>query len=255
MLTVATLVVLEGTALPDLDGRTAGYLAASAIVGITLGDTAYFHALARLGAQRAVFLSTLVPPVSALSAYVAFGEALSALEIAGMVLTVSGVTLVLYPRAAGSVRTAEEPRGGWWAGVLAGALAVGCQVAANLLTKEVAAGHSALSIAAARLLFGTGGLAAGAVLTGKVREVLRPVAQRRVFLLLLVATVLGSYLGIWLYMAAIMYADIGVALTLCSTSPIFVVLFAHVLGSERATWAAIAGAAVAVLGVGLLFAG
>lgn len=242
-----TLLVLESSIWPALSSRELIFLVASALVGITIGDVMYFQTLKRLGARRAVFFSTLVPPASAAVAYFAFGESLSALQLCGMFLTLFGVVLVLYQRPVGRVG-ADDLR----AGCIFGLIAVAFQVAANILTKEGAGEHSALAVSTVRLLIGSTGMLMFAAFSGRMREVFRPLETKESRSLVLVATLLGSYFGVWFYMAAIMYTEIGVAVTLSATSPIFITVLAHFFLRERATFRAFAGAAISVAGVALL---
>jgi drug/metabolite transporter (DMT)-like permease len=247
-----TLLALEQTIWPALDRRATIYLAVSAIIGITFGDVSYFAALVRLGARRAVFLGTLVPPASALVAYFAFGETLSLLQILGMILTLGGVTLVLYESTADRSTTKPER---YVSGLIFGLIAIVFQVAANILTKKGAGTHSALAVSTVRLLIGSTGLLIWAVLARRTREVFRPLGAKKSATLILVATVLGSYFGVWFYMAAIMYTEVGIAVTLSATSPIFITILAHFFLGERATLRPFMGAAVSVAGVALLFLG
>jgi drug/metabolite transporter (DMT)-like permease len=246
-----TLIAAESTVFPALSSRELLFLVISALIGITFGDVAYFNALIRIGARRAVFLSTLVPPSSALVAYFAFGETLSPLEILGMILTLGGVTLVLYQRS-GNV---PKDRSSFGTGLALGLAAVAAQIAANILTKEGAGGHSALAVSTARMIFGSAGLLAYAAAARRTRDVFRPLGEKRTAGLIFVATLLGTYFGVWFYMAAIMYTDVGVAVTLSATSPIFITALAHFFLAERATFRSFAGGAICVAGVALLFAG
>ncbi len=242
-----TLLALEGSVLPALDVREAWFLAGSAIVGITVGDVMYFQTLRRLGARRSVFFSTLVPPASAVVAYFAFGESLTGVQILGMFLTLLGVTLVLYQRPGDRLDSAAL-----YAGCVFGLLAVAFQVAANILTKEGAGSHSALAVSTVRLLIGSTGLLLWATFSRRIAEVFRPLKTRKSVTLVLIATLLGSYFGVWFYMAAIMYTEIGIAVTLSATSPIFITILAHFFLGERATLRAIIGGVVSVAGVALL---
>lgn len=252
LLTALTLLALEHTLWPSLDTRATIYLAISALIGITFGDLAYFHALVRLGARRAVFLGTLVPPAAALVAYFAFGESLTLIQIAGMFITLAGVSIVLYQGTAGTVDTTPRALG---PGLAFGLFAVGCQVTANVLTKEVSAAHSALAVSTVRLAIGGAGLMIWAIFSRRARAVFAPLETKKSAALIFVATVLGSYFGVWFYMAAIMYTEIGIAVTLCTTTPIFITVLAHFFLNERATFRAFAGAAISVAGVALLFLG
>jgi drug/metabolite transporter (DMT)-like permease len=172
-----------------------------------------------------------------------------------MMLTLAGVVLVLYQRPGGTTNTESAPPGKMNHGIAFGLAAVALQVAANILTKEAAGTSSALAVSTVRLVFGSAGLLVLALLARNTRGVFVPLATPKTALLVLVATVLGSYVGVWLYMAAIMYTEVGIAVTLSATSPIFITGLAHFFLGDRATIRAFAGALITVAGVALLFAG
>jgi len=70
---------------------------------------------------------------------------------------------------------------------------------------------------------------------------------------LIVATVLGTYLGIWLQVAGLRYApSTGVAATLSSTSPIFILPLAAIFMGDQMRVRTTLAALVAVFGVALL---
>jgi drug/metabolite transporter (DMT)-like permease len=65
-----------------------------AVLGLSIGAIGLFLLLIRRGAVAGVAaLLYLVPPVSALMAYALFGETLSPVQIAGMVVAALGVAL------------------------------------------------------------------------------------------------------------------------------------------------------------------
>lgn len=69
------------------------------------------------------------------------------------------------------------------------------------------------------------------------------------------ATFLGTYLGIWLVSAGMRYAPAGIAATLSSTSPLFVLPLVALVHRERISLRTWVGALVAVGGIALLFIG
>ena len=70
------------------------------VLVLSIGATIVLYMLLRRGdASRVASLLYLVPPLTAVMAWVAFGETLAWLTIAGMVLTATGVALVAGPRA------------------------------------------------------------------------------------------------------------------------------------------------------------
>jgi drug/metabolite transporter (DMT)-like permease len=71
------------------------------VLGMTLGGSSLLYLLIQRGAATAVTsLLYLVPPCTALMAWLLFDEPITALTVAGMALTASGVSLVVRAPAA-----------------------------------------------------------------------------------------------------------------------------------------------------------
>ncbi|MBL0428078.1 DMT family transporter [Ramlibacter alkalitolerans] len=100
------LALMEGEAmrwvLPDggLNHQLVGALAWS-VLGMTLGGSSLLYLLIQRGAATTVTsLMYLVPPTTALMAWVLFDEPITVLIVAGMALTAVGVSLVVRPARA-----------------------------------------------------------------------------------------------------------------------------------------------------------
>ena len=95
----APLALLEAEAVvwhPQLIGALAW-----SVLGLTLGGSSLLYLLLQRGAATQVAsLMFLVPPTTALLAWLIFGETLSALMLLGMLLTVVGVACVIRPAPA-----------------------------------------------------------------------------------------------------------------------------------------------------------
>ena len=65
--------------------------------------------------------------------------------------------------------------------------------------------------------------------------------------------VVGPFLGVWMSLVAGDRASLGIAQTLCSLPPVFLLPVARLVHKEQIGLRAVLGAIVAVLGVGLLF--
>ena len=80
-----------------INAELAGALAWS-VLGLTLGGSSLLYLLIQRGAATTVTsLMYLVPPTTALMAWVLFGEPITATIVAGMALTAVGVSLVVRP--------------------------------------------------------------------------------------------------------------------------------------------------------------
>lgn len=250
-LLVPTLLVLEGASgLLGIGAADAARVAASGVLGLALADTLYFRALARMGPKRAAVLIALVPPATALLAAAVVDEALSAPMVAGMALTLCGVAVVVLAKKQGD----EAPIGDadLRSGLSAGLGYVLCQAVTNVLLKDVGPTLSPLAITTARLALGAVVLALVIAARRELGGSLRALAAPGVRGPALAATIVGTYVGVWLSVHGIRHAKVGVATTLAATTPLFVLLLARVVLRQRAGTRAVIGAVVAVLGVAVL---
>lgn len=94
----APLALLESESV-RWNAQVAGALAWS-VLALTLGGSSLLYLLIQRGAATAVSsLMYLVPPCTALMAWVLFGEPITVLTVAGVVITAVGVSLVVRTRA------------------------------------------------------------------------------------------------------------------------------------------------------------
>lgn len=221
----------------------------SGVLGIGLGDTAFFVALNSLGARRALLMETLAPPITAITALIFLQEKLSLIAGCGILLTVLGVGWVVTERVsdAGNHPT-NLPRGISFGILAALALSTGA-----VLSRAVLANTNITPLWAALLRL------SGSVLIllpwawyRKQRGVERLYALNpKIFAAIFFAAFAGTYLGIWLQQTAIKFTAAGIALTLTNTSPLFVIPIAIGLG-ERVSLRAFVGVAIALCGIALL---
>jgi len=255
-----TMFLMEGSVWPTtLTDTELIALGVSGLIGLTIGDTAYFGALTRLGARRTLLFSTLGPPATALMAWPVLDEPITLGMILGMFLTLGGIAWVILERTPSPNDDGTEDAGKplltkvELLGVAFAILSVLCQATGNILTKLGGAHISSLATSVVRLSFGVIGLSMIVGFTRYRSAVLLPFKRREYALKLLVATFLGTYLGIWLLVTGLQYASAGIAATLSSMSPVFILPIAAIFLGERLSARAIVGALVAVAGVALLF--
>jgi len=94
----AILVVLsyawEG-GLPRLDGRRFAAMLALAFTGVFVFNVGFFAGLEHVPAGRGALIMALNPVMTALGAWLFFGERMSRLRVCGIALAVAGVTVVI----------------------------------------------------------------------------------------------------------------------------------------------------------------
>ncbi len=250
-LLLAATIAAAGLPL-GLTARQAWLLVASGVVGLVFGDSFLFKAFHLVGARTSMLIMSLAPALAAVMAYVFLGETLSGLAVAGTALTLAGVVAVVWERSGPpDAVTRRRPVGVVFA--LFGALGqAGNLVLAKLAFREGPIDDfvaSFVRIAASVCL-----LVPAAALAGSFRAPWRVFrADRRALVLVLLASVGGSYLGITLSLVAVKHADVGIAATIMATVPILMLPMARFLERERVSWRAVSGAFVAVAGVAILF--
>ncbi len=234
-------------------------IAVSALVGLGIGDNAYYRAIETLGVGRAmVFLATA--PVFATGLGVLFlHERASTLSLAGAAITLAGVLLVVMkPRTRSPVGEAlaaiEEARPITTPGVLFGVGAGVCQAVGSLFSRHAMnQGLSSFSSTWMRLAVAAAASLAFASARGRLGPWIRSIARRDVMPRMSIATVVGTIFGLAAAQGAIKYcASTGIASVLLATSPVFVLPLAHRFAGERLTSRAVMGASVAVCGVFVL---
>src|SRR5690606_31954653 len=205
--------------------------ALSGVIGISLGDTAYFACIRSLGPRLTALLSLLAVPAASAGGLVFLGERLPPLGWLGLAVTLAGIAWVVAERPAPTDEQ-PRPRGQVLRGLLFGLAAAACQAPGALLSRGVAngGGFDDLWVAAWRLWVAT--IAVLALLPFVPRRPANSTGRGHFWRYLIPATLLGTYGGIWLQQAAFARADIGYVQTLLCTTPIWI-LPIMMLAGER----------------------
>ncbi len=250
--TIATLVLaaalpFTGDSLVAPAGDLA-ILALSGIIGLTLGDTAYFHALRRIGPRRTLLVWASTPFVTALLALPLLNEPLTGQLVLGMVLTMAGITWVVTER--------DGSKAVQRLGYLFAFGAVLGQAGANIMVRYAGDELGALATSVWRIGAGTAGLGLHLALLRRLPEMLPPLRDPKLRPSVLIATLTGTVGGIFLSVYGLLHSEhVAVAATLNSTSPLFVLPFAWFWLGERFGLRAVVGAAVAIAGVAVFLMG
>lgn len=245
-------LVATGASWAGLDARAAALLAASGLVGIGIGDTFYLAGMNAIGPRRILLLETLAPPVAALLAWLFLGEHLGGRDWLAMALTLAGVAWVISERTPDILQTPGLLK----KGLIAGIGAAVCQATGAVMSRAVLDDQvldpmvSALIRITSGMLFP---LAALAWLKGRrVQRTDRRPLDVRTAAIAAAAIVMGTYFGIWLQQVALRHTEAGIAQTLVSTCPLWILPIAVLLG-EKVSVRAVLGALLAFSGVTLLF--
>lgn len=227
------------------------YLFISAMLGLAFGDTFLFKAFQIIGARLSMLIMSLAPAIAALLAYLFLGETLSLWGIFGVLITLCGVSLVVFERTGPVPAYTLSKLGVFYA--LLGAFGQGSGLIFAKLAFAEGPIHgmvaSCMRIASALIV-----LLPLSLLSGYRTNPIKLLKQdRTIFLYLLTASVFGAYFGITLSLVAVAYAKVGVASTLIATSPVLMLPMVRLVYHELLSWKAVTGAFIAVTGVAILF--
>ncbi len=196
--------------------------AVSILVSVLAGNLALMACLSRAGPRQTELLLSLKTPIVAVLAFVFLGETLSPIEMAGIVIALSGICIaILYGGSAQEVASVRSS-GGIWIVVLLGVISASAQGIGVLILKPLLqAGTEPIAVSAVRVT----GAAFVVALVG-----LLPIGSFRapaeMSWLLLFRVVLPGFIGYGVSVSLLLYAlahyDAAVAMVLSSLSPVFI---------------------------------
>ena len=264
---LGAMVVLSGASCRAPAAQVA-FLALSGVVGLALGDEAWFRALKILGARRSSLVSPTWPVFAAVAAWPLLGEHLGPWDLLGMAVALGGVAWV---QSGGD--HAGEVEGSIGRGLLFGVLACLGQAVGYVLAKPglgkagpetILGGLAGGAPVAVDPLFGTlVRMAAGTVwilasqaIRGELGASRAALSDRRGLWLTAGGTITGPVIGVWLSLVALgATGKSAIPSTILATSPLFVIPLVRVVHGTPITLRAVAGTIVALAGVALLTMG
>jgi drug/metabolite transporter (DMT)-like permease len=241
--------------------RSWGWLSLSGLVGIGLGDTCYFRSLQILGPRRSLIIASTGPLFAALLAWVMLGETLTYAAFSGIVMTVAGVVIVVADRKALSEAPGIMP-GAFSAGVILGTLGAVCQVIGGICSKHAMTRQvdgqfvtdcSPVEATFIRLFVSAMATVLVVFAMGKLGDTGRNVFRWPALKLLVPATAIGTWLGIWFSQIAFKETpNVAIAQTLHSTCPLFAIPIVWIVYRQQSSWYSILGTVVAIAGIYLV---
>jgi drug/metabolite transporter (DMT)-like permease len=247
---------------PRVAGPDVAFLVLSGLLGLSFGDSMLFKSFQALGTRRAQLVFSLNPLLGAAGGVIFLHERLDARSMLGMALALGGVAWVIGERRVGAVGSAGmAPVSGMAralpdrrtvAGVFYGLGAAMGQAAGALVAKSTLVRVDTVSATQIRVTAGAAGLLLLAAAGGRVKGWGRLIARERLVPQLVAASFFGPFIGIFLMFVALDRTTTGIALTLLSTTPIWLIPLGARFGGDPVTSREVAGIVVALSGVAVL---
>lgn len=222
----------------------------SGVAGLVIGDTLYFRSLQILGARRSFIIACFSPLFAALLGFQFLDQQLGWTVMLGISLTMAGIIAVVADKR-GDVEAPGLVPGKFIAGVACGIGGAFCQALGGMFSSLGLQNCDPLEATVIRLL-----IAAVITLTmflcqPKHRSAFVSQFRRRDLKKLLLATTLGTWLGIWMCQVAYSGDNLAIAQTLLSTCPLFAIPVVWIIHGHKSTWLALLSTLVALLGIWL----
>ncbi len=259
--------LIAGSWIPAVNSEQLLLLAASGVIGLAVGDQALFTAFVDIGPRLSMLIMTTSPLMAAFFGWAMLGETLVPLAWVGVVITVLGVAWVVIERPGRGALANMGPHA--IRGIFLALVGAACQAGGLLLSKQ-GMGHgwmaeeARMSPQAATLIrMAFAGLGVLPILViQQIRQRChkhsgnkpsRYGSRREGIVFTAVGAAVGPYLGVWMSLVASDRAPLGVAQTLCSLTPVFILPVLAIGFRQRISLRAYVGAIVAVGGSALLF--
>lgn len=231
------------------------WLGLSGIVGLVLGDMCLMQAFVLIGPRLSMLMMALAPVFSTIIAWLFLHEALDLQTSLGILLAVTGVIIVVSERSNSKSSSAAVGGQAYRTGLL---LALGGslgQAGGTVLSRlGVAGGIEPISASLIRLVVATVVLWMIALFGGKATETITALREKpRAGFKVLGGVIMGPVLGVWLSLVAVQRTSVGIASTLTSLTPIFLIPISYVVFRERITRQAVLGTLIAFAGTVFLF--
>jgi len=249
-----THLAINGVLLPvNVKPEAWFWFVLSGVIGLVLGDAFLFQAFVWIGPRLSMLLMSLAPVISMIFSWIFLAEQLTLLQVLGIGITVLGVSTVILDR--GKPSETEGQNRHYLKGLLFG-LGGAVGQALGLVTSKVGlnAGLSPLSGNLIRMFSAAVIMWFFALVMNQAKVTLESVwHSRRARSFLFMGALAGPFLGVWLSLVAIQHTSVGIASTLMSLPPIFLLPVGMIIFKERIGWRAVVGTVLAISGVAMLF--
>jgi len=230
------------------------WFAVSGITGFIIGDAFLFQAFIWIGPRLSMLMMALAPAMSAVLAWIFLGEVLSPGQITGIALTLAGITWVVMDKT-GRPPSDIAGKDQYLRGILFG-LGAACGQALGMVTAKpgLSGEFPAISGTLMRIISGAIILWGYTLVRRQARSTIQALVEKPDSIpLILVGAATGPTIAVSLTLFAIQHAEVGVASTLTSITPILLIPIGYFFFKEHFGWQAVLGTLVAIIGVGFLF--
>ena len=234
----------------DASGHVWFWLLISGLLGFVLGDIFLFEAYVLIGSRISLLIMSASPPLAALMGFLILGEKISVLGLAGIFLTMSGISLVILTKKPNEKKIHfNRPA----KGILYASLGALGQALGLIFSKYGMGSYNAFSATQIRLIAAFIGFTILITVRKKWPQIITSLSNKSAMGQIVVGSVLGPFIGVSLSLLALQHTATGIVSSITSISPILIIPVSIWIFKEKVKPREILGACISILGVILLF--
>lgn len=252
-------LVTRGSFIPfDATAHNWMWLSLSGLVGFVIGDLLLFEAYVVIGSRVSMLIMSLTPPITALLGWIIMGETLTRQNLLGMVLTITGIMIVVLDRNPNN-KTEEnnnKKKVKLNYPILGILLAFGGAVGQGtglVLSKFGMQDFDPFAATQIRVITGFVGFSIIFVFMRRWKKVFAAIKDKKAMTSLSIGAFFGPFLGVSFSLLSVKYTTTGIASTIMAIVPVLIIPPAIIFFKEKVTIKEVIGSAIAVGGVALFF--
>ncbi|MDA3958813.1 DMT family transporter [Oceanispirochaeta sp.] len=243
------LVVTRGVWLPVIPEDGSFWLMYfSGFVGFFIGDMLLFRSYVEIGSRVALLILSFVPPITALLEWIVMGQLLSLQGWISMVITLTGILIVLLNKESNRVKLKHPIKGILLA--FGGTLG---QASGMILSRSGIGSADPVQATQIRALAGLTGFIPLFFILGIWPKVFKGFQDKTAMAQLSLGALFGPFLGVALMLFAMQHTTASIVSIITALVPVVVIPPSIILFKDKLGLREIIGSCIAVVGVVILF--
>jgi drug/metabolite transporter (DMT)-like permease len=233
------------------------WLSLSGIIGFVFGDYFLFKSYEYISVRISMLVFSLSPPFAAIISWFALGETMSLKSIFAMMITLSGIILVVTNK-----KKPDDKKDGKKSnlqfsfpikGLLFALLGTIGQSTGLVLSKYGMGDYNVFAATQIRIIAGTIGFIILVSIIKRWPKVKAAATDIKAMKFIGIGAFFGPFIGVYLSLLAVSYTTIGIASTIMAIIPVLIIPPSILLYKEKVTIKEFIGALISVGGVVLFF--
>ncbi len=249
----------RGSFLPfDASAHQWIWMSISGLVGFVFGDYFLFKSYELISARISMLIMSLSAPLAAFIGWVLLGETMNFISIVAMFITIFGIMMVITEKKklddikavikSKKIQFSFSPKGMLFA--LFGAVG---QSLGLVLSKYGMQDYNVFAATQIRIIAGAIGFVILISFIKRWPKVKQAVIDSISMKFILIGSIFGPFLGVYVSLLAVKYTTVGIASTIMAIIPVLIIPPAILLYKEKVTLKEVIGAFIALGGIVLFF--